>query len=174
MKTCSTCNQIKPETEFYTGRKKCKECYNSVRRDKYNGDEEFRTKRARQIQDYKTNREEKDPEFRLRKQISRRIRQTLKRGGKSKLLFDEYLIDVTAIQNKLGSKPSDDYELEHFFPVSAFDFSDKFQVWACNHPDNLTWMVSKENLDKGSKFDQVELEKYLESKRLDWTQVSTL
>ena len=173
MKTCSTCNQEKPDTDFYSGRRKCKECFNSVRRDKYNGDPEFRTKRARQIQDYKYNREKSDPEFRLRRQVSHRIRQTLREQGKSKLLFDDYQIDVTSIYKKLGPKPSDEYELEHHFPVSCFDFSDKFQVWACNHPDNLSWMLSKENLEKRAKFDQVELDKYLEDKRSDWTQVST-
>ena len=177
MRQCSKCSEYKPLSSFYsqknrngsiTLKQQCKECYNKSRKDKYNSDKEFRTKRAKQIQQYKSERESSDSEFYLRKHLSRRIRQTLVKQGESKILFNQYGIDVNSILLNIGERPSPDYHLDHIFPVSAFDFTDPFQVWACNHKNNLRWLESEENIEKSDKHSPEDLLKYLQEMKSEW------
>jgi len=177
MRQCSKCSEYKPLSSFYSQKNRngsislkqqCKECYNKSRKDKYNSDKEFRTKRAKQIQQYKSERESSDSEFYLRKHLSRRIRQTLVKQGESKILFNQYGIDVNSILLNIGERPSPDYHLDHIFPVSAFDFTDPFQVWACNHKDNLRWLDSKKNIEKSDKHSPEDLLKYLQEMKSEW------
>jgi hypothetical protein len=168
MKQCSICFEFKSSSSFYFQRKKCKECYNESRKSKYNSDEEFRTKRAKQIQQYKVKRESIDSEFYLKRKLSRRIRQTLIKQGESKLLFEQYGIDINSILLKIGERPSLDHHLDHIFPISAFDFTDPFQVWVCNHENNLQWLESKKNISKKDKYCKEELSRYLLEMQFEW------
>lgn len=168
MKQCSSCSKFKPLSSFYNQRKKCKECYNESRRSRYNSDQEFRSKRAKQIQHYKSKRESYDTEFYLKRRLSKRILETLIKQGESKLLFNQYGIDVKLILLNIGERPSLDYHLDHILPVSAFDFTDPFQVWACNHKNNLQWLESKKNISKKDKFCKEELSKYLLEMKSKW------
>jgi len=177
MRQCSKCSEYKPLSSFYsqknrngsiTLKQQCKECYNNSRKNKYNSDKEFRTKRAKQIQQYKSERESSDSEFYLRKHLSRRIRQTLVKQGESKILFNQYGIDVNSILLNIGERPSPDYHLDHILPVSAFDFTDPFQVWACNHKDNLRWLDSKKNMEKSDKHSPEDILKYLQEMKSEW------
>ena len=70
MRQCSKCSEYKSLSSFYSQRKVCKDCYNKSRKDKYNSDKEFRIKRAKQIQQYKSQRESSDSEFYLKKHLS--------------------------------------------------------------------------------------------------------
>jgi hypothetical protein len=55
-KTCNTCNETKPLTDFYkdrdTHRSQCKHCYQAARRNKYHSDDTFRQARLEQVNAY--------------------------------------------------------------------------------------------------------------------------
>ena len=168
MKQCSVCSELKSLSFFYHQRKICKKCYNESRKSRYNSDEKFRSKRAKQIQQYKIERESSDTEFYLKRRLSKRILETLLKQGESKILFKNYGIDVTSIFLKIGERPSTRHHLDHIFPVSAFDFTDPFQVWACNHKNNLQWLESEKNISKKDKYCKEKFSKYLVEMKFEW------
>lgn len=168
MKQCKSCGLVKEDHLFYTNRTKCKNCYNSVRRERYNTDEDFRKKRANQIQQRKYRLRKEDPEYYLRHTITSLLRLSLRKRHISKKLFREYGIDVSSILSVIGKKPGGDYHLDHILPQSVFDYSDPFHIWACNHERNLRWLDGGENCSKSDSFDEQELHKYLSEMRVLW------
>jgi hypothetical protein len=168
MKKCQSCGTPKDKSEFYSGRKKCKLCYNSERSKKYNEDPVFRGERSRQIQQRKYRLRKEDPEYYLRFRISQLLRCSFRREGQSKKLLTEYGIDVASIFSSIGPKPEGDFHLDHILPQHVFDYNDLFQVWACNHAKNLRWLPGKENSQKRGYFQQGDLDTYLLKMKSEW------
>ncbi len=177
MKKCNECGEYKPLTDFYKQKNKddakphhitkCKPCYNDLRKKKYNSNPEFRAKRARQIQDRKEVRRKTDPYYWLHKRISYQIRNR----EPSKKLLNEYNIDISSILSSIGERPEGDYHLDHILPQAAFDYTDAFEVWACNHQKNLQWLPAKENLIKSDTYCKEELSSYLLMMRGFWDNI---
>lgn len=63
----------------------------------------------------------------------------------------EYGIDIKAIVEHIGYRPSDDYELDHIIPVAIFDFDNNDHVRISHLPENLRWLPAKENNLKKDK-----------------------
>ena len=62
----------------------------------------------------------------------------------------------------LGDRPEGDFHIDHILPLAAFDFNDDAQIRAAFAPENHQWLPAKENLEKYNKYDEKELEVYLE------------
>lgn len=87
--------------------------------------------------------------LRLRCSVNAGFRNYSK-NGKTKSCA-EYGIDFEAIYNKIGPKPEGNYHLDHIIPMSVFDFDIYEHVRMCNSPENLRWVLGKENLEKWNK-----------------------
>jgi hypothetical protein len=142
MKTCSICKEIKNYGDFSKDsnkkdglRLKCKPC-ESKQKKQYYKDNDKVIKEKRKI--YRNEKRKTDPQFKFKENLSRRISLAFKlysKNGKTKAC-KEYGIDFEAIYDKIGSRPDDNYQLDHKIPISVFDLDnpeDKVEFERCNN-----------------------------------------
>ena len=192
---CSTCQAeyrkewLEENKEEYNEKRKAPHSVhraNMLRRKRWLEDEEYKKKKSNE---HKANMQ--NPEFRAKVIINRRARNkeryetdtsyNIKRKIASNIrtafrLFSttgkiqsarKYNISYKAIINKLGSPPTDGYDIDHIIPVSLFDHDDKEQVRLCWTPENLQWMEHIENLSKSDSFSE-NMEDYPEELHKHW------
>lgn len=113
-----------------------------------------------------------DPEFRILTLCRERIRQALKNNYKSettkKLLgctINELKkhLQKTAIENgyinfNINNYSGKDYHVDHIKPCALFDLSKKLEQKKCFNYTNLQILSAIDNLEKGDKYEEVELE----------------
>jgi hypothetical protein len=97
------------------------------------------------------NRYKNDENYRMRRQISARIRGYIK--NKTNIKYKEIILF-------LGPCPGKQYHIDHIFPLSAFDLTNKLDLIVAFCPENHQWLPAVENLSKGSKYDKKEFEKF--------------
>lgn len=68
IKTCNVCNAEKPMGDFMTQRKICRDCHNEARRNRFNEDEEFRSKKLKRDSEYKQKKTQRNQQKRLDEQ----------------------------------------------------------------------------------------------------------
>lgn len=70
---------------------------------------------------------------------------------------DEYGIDYNAIIEHLKPFPNniEDYHIDHIRPLCTFDFNDLEQIKQAFAPENHQWLLAKENLSKGGKWNGI-------------------
>lgn len=108
-----------------------------------------------------------DFEFKVKILIRTRFNKCIKYYFKNKKIqnINKYKIDMEKIIIHLElTKPKDisNYHIDHIFPVSAFDYRNPVEIAACWAPQNLRWMLAKENMEKHNKYNKEEFKKYLE------------
>lgn len=99
---------------------------------------------------YIKNRIQTDENFRIRKNLSTRLRSVM-RENKTKS-STEYGIDWDIILKHLGpcpGTPKKNYHIDHIVPCKYFDFTNPTHPAVCFHPSNLRWCLGDENLKKG-------------------------
>lgn len=96
----------------------------------------------------------------LRNRISSAVNLYSKTGKTKKA--NEYGINYEAIFEYLKPFPENirDYNIDHIFPLSAFDFNDQIEIKIAFAPENHQWLLAKENLEKSNKYDPEELLKF--------------
>lgn len=144
------------------------------RKDRYHTDEEYRLKRREQCRrskqkesskqkdrEYKRTKRATDPHFRLRENISRRIRDVLM--GESKSAPTMVLMDCSMEHLRLHLeslwKPGMSWEnwgvrgwhIDHIRPCASFDLTDPEQQKVCFHWTNLQPLWARENWAKGDR-----------------------
>lgn len=136
-KVCSGCNKIK--AIYKSDKMFCRSCYNKER---YFNDYNYRTT------------------ILVRNRINSAIKNYVI-GGKIKSL-DKYGIDLQPIIKYLLPFPENikEYHIDHIIPVFAFDLNDPEQFKLAFLPENHQWLKTKENLQKGAKFNPEELEEF--------------
>lgn len=69
---------------------------------------------------------------------------------------DEYGINYNEIINHLGECPGNrkEYHIDHIKPISMFDFTKIEEIQKAFAPDNHQWLLAKENLKKGNKYNE--------------------
>ena len=160
-KICKKCKELR----LIHGNGLCAGCYSSPEK-VCNNCEEVKIIHARGLCEncYRKERR-KEPTIkiisRLRAQLNKCFRKYSSTGKimKSK----KYNINYEAIIKHLGPCPGDikEYQIDHIFPLSAFDFNDPLHITVAFAPENHQWLRKEANLSKGSKYDQVKFEKYL-------------
>ena len=67
-----------------------------------------------------------------------------------------YGVDFGAIVKHLGPCPGDRkcYHIDHIRPLVSFDFDDLEQVRLAFSPENHRWLLAKENMSKGAKWEK--------------------
>lgn len=100
---------------------------------------------------YKKERMKNDENYRIRELIRGRIRNAVKR---------KFTAKYKEIITFLGPCPGnlDEYHIDHYFPLSAFDLTDKKEIQIAFSPENHQWLTAKENIAKGNKYNKKELE----------------
>lgn len=113
------------------------------------------TKEKNSHERYLRNKEylERNPQAKFNIQFRGRILAGFRRfskNGKTETC-KEYGIDFEAIYKKVGPKPGKLYHLDHIIPISLFQFDNKEHVRLAHCPENLRWILGKENLEKANK-----------------------
>lgn len=101
---------------------------------------------------YKKIRMKNDLNFRIKELVRTRIRKNIKNNKKnlkSNIMYDK-IIDFLGICNG----DIKDYHIDHIFPLSAFDLSNKEDFLVAFCPENHQWLLASENISKSDKYDK--------------------
>lgn len=114
---------------------------------------------------YEAKKKKEDFSFYLRRRLKTRVQDAFRlysRTGKIRKSKD-YGINYTAIINYLGPPPNnqEDWQIDHIFPLAAFDLSDPKQVVKAFAPENHQWMIAKDNRHKSNLYDVQKFAQYL-------------
>ena len=176
MKTCKGCNQTKALTEFHKESKgrnglksRCKVCKNAYfRKYRQNNLEKKRAsqRKSQQRPEYKKKRRARenkryhtDPQYRLAKKLSSRLRKALKGKTKSARTMKLVGCSIAHLQDHLEKQfqPGMTWEnhgkwhVDHMMPCASFDLTDPEQQRQCCHYTNLQPLWATENISKNAK-----------------------
>ena len=103
-----------------------------------------------QIQKYRKNRALNDPEYAFKIAMRWSIKKMFKNHSINGKLYSskKYGINFKEIFTKLGSRPGQDYHLDHIIPVCVFNLDNPEHPRLLNSPHNLRWISSTENTFK--------------------------
>jgi len=106
-----------------------------------------------------------DPLYATRKNLRSRVKKTLKhyiKTGKIRT-STEYGINYKEIILHLLPFPENikDYNIDHIFPLSAFDLNNPVHIRAAFAPENHQWLLIKDNLEKSDHYNKEDFENYL-------------
>ena len=100
-----------------------------------------------------------DPSFRILCRLRALLHSALKRFSKTGKIMSskKYGLDYKAIIEKLKPIPEDleNWHIDHICPTSKYDFENPEDVRRCFHPDNLQWLLAKDNLTKSNKLKDI-------------------
>lgn len=181
-KICSKCGVTKFVSEYYKAKDEkfgvsgtCKEChkkimkaYHSQNRDKNNkAQKKWRGKNKQKsntrVCAYQKKRYREDPVFKLKKIIRTRIYDAIKaRSISSRKLLGctgeqayQYLVSLFTGGMTEEAFLNGEIHIDHIRPVASFDLTDPQQKKECFHYTNLQPLWAKDNLRKGSKWDDL-------------------
>ena len=129
--------------------------------------EKNRERRIEYLKRYRYNRYRADPNFKLRQNLSRRVRQELKKHVLKKTQSTLLYVGCSMEQLKkyLESKfeegmtwdnwSVDGWHIDHIVPCSSFDLTKEEEQKKCFHYTNLQPLWAKDNLEKSNKLDWV-------------------
>lgn len=170
-RTCSVC---KKEKVIYDRKNKtCYVCANNEKICGWCGKKKkinFRYKNSGLCYNcYKKYRRNHDELFRIKETLGSRLRSAFK-GAKN--ASKTYGISYQEIYDFLGPCPGvrSEWEIDHIFPLSAFNFKDSFEIWAAFHPTNHQWLRSEKNNKKRAKYDTKKFNSYLTKMKTIWRQ----
>ena len=109
--------------------------------------------------DYKKQKRESDPVFRMMENIRRRIQLAYKNHYKSKSTME--LLGCTGeelaqhlekqFQEGMTHENHGEWHIDHIKPIASFDLSNPKEAEECFHYTNLQPLWAEDNLKKGSK-----------------------
>jgi hypothetical protein len=115
----------------------------------------FRNHRRKYLKQYQRDRVKIDSEYRLAFRIRNYFNFCLKNYSKLGKIkpMNKYGLDIKEIIEHLKPFPEDisKYHIDHIVPLSKFNLNDKRQIKIAFSPDNLQWLLAKENISKGNK-----------------------
>lgn len=139
-KICSSCRNLRMVYKNVDGLPVCKYCVDKFRR-------------------------ANDATYKIVANLRGAVRRAFKvysaRGKKYR--SKKYGIDYYKIAEYLMPAPEniEEYQIDHIFPLSAFDFNDPIQIRAAFAPENHQWLKIFDNLSKNNKYDKDKFDKYL-------------
>ncbi len=106
---------------------------------------------------YQKEREKKDKEFAIRCRLRGRLRIALNyylKHNKHSISKKE-LVDYKSIIESLKPFPKNIsfYHIDHIRPLCSFDLTKKQQIKEAFSPKNHQWLLAKENLSKGGRYE---------------------
>lgn len=113
------------------------------------------------------NKRETDASFRIKSCLRNRLNKAVERDSKSASTIDLLGCTIPELKVHISKQLPEGvfwedhgkkFEIDHIVPVSAFDLLDSVQQRVCFHYTNLQPLSRKENLRKGAKYSDKELE----------------
>lgn len=177
-KVCTSCQEEFPATSEYFGKHKggkygllakCKVCHKNYQKELYL---KHRNKRLNDVKKYQIknknkirkrlakstlNRYHNDTHFKIKMNLSRRLRQFIKKEGKRTVDFIGCSIDYIKIHLEKQFTTGmtwDNYgkwHIDHIMPCASFDLTDPEQQKKCFHYSNLQPLWAVDNLRKSDK-----------------------
>ncbi|AHA46059.1 putative prophage protein [Insectomime virus] len=108
-----------------------------------------------------------DPAFRIKMCLRSRVNRSIQRGTKTAPTLELLGCTILELKEHISKQLPEGifwedhgkkFEIDHIVPVSAFDLLDPVQQRVCFHYTNLQPLSRKENLKKGAKFSDKELD----------------
>jgi hypothetical protein len=109
--------------------------------------------------EWQRNRLKNDEQYRIRRNLSRNLLQTLKKIGKTKnasiLTYIGCSIEFMKEHLNSTKKPNwgDDLHIDHTIPQSLFDHTNEEEIKKCWNWRNLRYLPAEENISKRDKLD---------------------
>ena len=111
-------------------------------------------------------------QFLLKYRLRNNLRENLKQYTREGKTFSssKYGVDYSAITSYLEKEAEEvhgksiaqlmgeDYHVDHIIPASNYNLEDQEEVGRCYHPDNLRWLPGEDNMSRGNKFRDEDLE----------------
>lgn len=170
-KKCGICGELNTVKKYEDGKPVCPKCYKYPQVECYKCD---RIDRAAKMKNgnpickicYDRDRL-KIETIRIMAVLRKRLRDAFRKyssTGKTRSSC-EYGIDYQAIIEHLGPCPGDiqKYQIDHIFPLVAFDFNNLTHIKAAFAPENHQWLKVEDNLSKGGKYNIAKFQKYINS-----------
>lgn len=121
---------------------------------------------------YEKERRVNDPQFKLKTNYARRVREmlnTVNASGKVKSSKKYLGCDIEFFRNYLEAQFTDnmswdnqgEWHLDHIIPCASFDMTNEFEIFACFNYRNYQPLMGAENIAKSNKYTQSDREKYL-------------
>lgn len=113
------------------------------------------------------NKRKTDPAFRIKMCLRSRVSKSVQRGSKSSPTLELLGCTIPELKEHISKQLPEGifwedhgkkFEIDHIVPVSAFDLLDPVQQRVCFHYTNLQPLPQKENLKKGAKYSDKELD----------------
>lgn len=136
-----------------------------ARKDRYKKETEKAkayTKKWREENPEKFKQYQNKPNVNMSKRLRQRLRGALKIYTKEGKIMssNKYGLDIKAIYEYLGPCPGEKnlYHIDHIRPLCSFNFFNKDgtqnleEIKKANAPENHQWLLAKENLSKGGKY----------------------
>lgn len=140
---CYFCNKYKEVCVRNNGNVMCRNCYNKRKR-------------------------KKDKQFNIKERLRQRLLCAFKNYslGKKVRSADEYGINYQEIIEKLKPFPKniESYNIDHIFPLKAFDFNNPLHIKIAFDPENHQWLKKGDNFRKSSKYDEKAFLEFLNKK----------
>ena len=139
---------------------------------KRKNDEEYKKKHAVMRRRYENERLKTDVKFRLKQNVSRRIREILTNFGIEKSEKTIYYVGCNLqdlrkyLENKFQEGMSwqnyGKWHIDHIIPCSSWNLVDVKELKMCFHYSNLQTLWASENIKKKDYFDPIEKDKFIE------------
>jgi len=112
---------------------------------------------------YNKKKRKDDPIFSIILKLRQRLYYAFKTYSNGKTKSDEYGIDYYAIIEYLKPFPKDieNYNIDHIFPLSAFDFNNVYHIKAAFNPKNHQWLKKEDNFKKNATYNKRKFLEYL-------------
>lgn len=125
---------------------------------------------------YEKKRRETDPQFKLKSNYSRRIREMLTMANTSGKIYSssKYLgCDIKYFMTHLETQFTDEmtwdnqgeWHLDHIIPCSSFDLTNDFEIFACFNYRNYQPLMGIDNIIKSDTYDIQDRDAYLQIMR---------
>lgn len=167
VKICSVCQQCQTLDMFGKAsgepgvlRHQCKKCYNEQRKVWREQNKETLNKKQAE---YVRNRRKNNTNVAIKHALSRRIRNAVKYGFKSKNTLTLLGCSLEHFKTYLESKFEDGmtwenhglqgWHIDHIRPCTSFDLTDEAQQKQCFHYTNTQPLWAKDNWSKSAKYD---------------------
>lgn len=140
--------------------------------EKRKNDEEYKKKQAISRRKYENEKLKTDVQYKLKKNMRRRIREMLTNFGIDKSERTVYYVgcNLQDLRNHLENTFQEgmtwenygEWHIDHIIPCSSWNLADEKELRMCFHYTNLQALWASENIEKKDHFEPEEKKKYME------------
>ena len=159
LKICKRCNVLKPIVEFGNSWRTKDELRYWCRFCESNSYTTWLKNNREYVNKYKRERRANNESLRLANNLRSGLRQALSRQSTNKTIRTEDLLGISFNEFKkyidflmTTNMKWNNIELDHVYPLSAFNLTDTNQLKEANHYSNIQLLLKRDNRSKGSKF----------------------